>query len=141
MLTPDPLVRQALCLEALFALGPAGPVANTFMPVNGGVIGAKGGVRTARIVISYIWVSSSERGRGLGSRTLRHVLSIIDDFDLPAQVRPAAFDRTLVGKGLRTGLTTRQLKTWYASHGFAPSTLSSNRPYMFRDAFSTRAAA
>lgn len=136
-MTSDPLVRQAECLKVLFALGPAGPVANTFMPVNGVVIGAKGALRKARIVIPYIWVSSSERGRGLGSRALRQMLSIIDDFDLPAQVRPASFDRVHLVKGMKSGLSTRQLMTWYAGFGFHPAP-GKSQIYMHRAAFSAR---
>jgi GNAT superfamily N-acetyltransferase len=76
-----------------------------------GFVGLKA-TRAGRVVITDLWISPSRRGEGLGQRVLDTCTEVADAFGVELQLRPREFDRR------SGGMSSRQLRWWYARNGF-----------------------
>lgn len=85
--------------------------------------------RDGGLVLDLIRVTQPEqRGKGLASAALKDLLAIADEHGLIVALTPAGVPS---GKGM---LSDRQLRAWYARHGFVPNT-GSARDLRFNEAF------
>lgn len=94
--------------------GPEGPVRGTVMLHGGAVaLGVRAHARSRHLNLSHLWVSPTERGRGLARATLRRLLRAASAAGVSVKLRPCAFDRA------NGAPTTPQLTAWYVREGFA----------------------
>jgi GNAT superfamily N-acetyltransferase len=110
------------------AWGPTGPLHGSRSPENGVLLCVKALPKSGRLKIEHFWVSPDLRNTGLGGKTLRRLLALADFYGIDVILRPSAYDR-------QGGLTTTQLKAWYAKHGFVKlNTQARNTGHMLRKA-------
>jgi hypothetical protein len=94
------------------AWGPTGPLHGSRSPENGVLLCVKALPKSGRLKIEHFWVS--------------RLLALADFYGIDVILRPSAYDR-------QGGLTTTQLKAWYAKHGFVKlNTQARNTGHMLR---------
>lgn len=112
--------------------GVSGPWQHSTLLTESSLLGSAVSLRSTKagkVVVSDLWVSESVRGSGKGGLLLHLLCHGADTYGVTLRLRPCAFNRT------ERSPTTRQLRTWYARHGFE----CKGATYMERKPVSSRA--